>query len=77
MNEEDENDATRIENPKSISNYLGAIIGGVIAFLLCLTKIYTYLLYIVIILVGIFVGNYVQKNKAFVKIKLKEFIDKF
>ena len=76
MNEEEENDTTRIEDTKNISNYLGAIIGGIIAFLLCLTNFYTYLLYVVIILVGIFVGNYIQKNKDFVKIKLKEFIDK-
>lgn len=56
--------------------YGGAIIGGVIALLLCFTEIYKLLLYIVIILAGVIIGNYVQKNKKSVKEKLKEFIDK-
>lgn len=60
-----------------ISEYGGAIIGGIIALLLCFTEIYKFLLYVVIILAGIFVGNYVQKNKSKVKQNLKDFIDKF
>lgn len=56
--------------------YGGAVIGGIVSLLLCFTKIYKLLLYIVIILAGIVVGNYVQKNKENVKTKLKEFIDK-
>ena len=61
---------------KILKEYGGAIIGGVIALLLCFTEIYKLLLYIVIILAGVIIGNYVQKNKPKVKEKLKEFIDK-
>ena len=32
---------------------------------------------VVIVLAGVFLGNYVQKNKSNVKEKLKQFIDKF
>lgn len=66
-------------NDKKIpfSQYSGAVIGGLIALLLCFTKAYRLLIYIVIILAGVFLGNYVQNNKSIVKEKLKEFIDKF
>ncbi len=71
-------DENRGENlfHKIIKEYGGAIIGGVIALLLCFTEIYKILVYIVITLAGIVIGNYVQKNKPKVKEKLKEFIDK-
>ena len=60
-----------------INNFGGAIIGGLIALILCFTEIYKLLVYLVIVLAGAFLGNYVQKNKTNVKEKLKEFIDKF
>lgn len=60
-----------------IAQYGGAVIGGLIALILCFTKLYELLIGIVIVLAGIFLGNYVQKNKSAVKEKLKEFIDKF
>ena len=60
-----------------ISNYAGAVIGGLIALILCFTELYRILVYIVIVLAGAFLGNYVQKNKSNVKEKLKAFIDKF
>lgn len=60
-----------------LGQYTGAIIGGLIALLLCFTEVYKFLVYIVIVLAGVFVGNYVQKNKAKVKQILKDFIDKF
>ena len=60
-----------------LGQYGGAIIGGFIALLLCFTEIYKILVYVVIILAGVFVGNYVHKNKSKVKEVLKEFIDKF
>lgn len=59
-----------------IKTYGGAIIGGVVALILCFTRIYAILLYLVLIGAGAFVGNYIQYNKENVKIKLKEFIDK-
>lgn len=60
-----------------IKQYGGAVIGGLIALILCFTGIYELLLYLVIVLVGAVLGNYVQKNKPNVKEKLKAFIDKF
>ncbi len=60
-----------------IKNYGGAALGGLIALILCFTQIYRLLIGIVVILAGMYVGNYVQKNKSNVKEKLKEFIDKF
>ena len=60
-----------------IKEYGGAIIGGIVALILCFTELYKLLVYLVIVLAGAFLGNYVQKNKANVKEKLKEFIDKF
>lgn len=60
-----------------IGQYGGAIIGGLIALILCFTQLYRLLVCIVIVLAGIFVGNYVQKNKSNVKEKLKEIIDRF
>lgn len=60
-----------------IKEYGGAVIGGLIALILCFTGIYELLVYIVIVLAGAFLGNYVQKNKPNVKEKLKAFIDKF
>jgi len=62
---------------KFVSLYGGATIGGVIALLLCVTGIYKFLFCVVIILVGMFIGNYIQRNKIDVKQKLKDFIDKF
>ena len=57
-------------------NFRGAIIGGVIAFLALLLNLHTVLIWILIIVAGILIGNYVQHNKEFVKDKLKSYIDK-
>ena len=59
-----------------LSKYLGAIIGVIVAILILCTKLYELMIGIVLILMGAFVGNYIQKNKDEVKIKLKEFIDR-
>ena len=58
------------------SQYKGAIIGVVIAILILITRLHDLILAIVIILLGAFIGNYVQQNKELVKTKLKGFIDK-
>lgn len=71
---EENNSKNKFQN--FFKEYGGGVIGGVVALLLCFTEIYKLLLYIVIVLAGIVVGNYVQKNKENVKTKLKEFIDK-
>ena len=57
-------------------NYRGAIIGGLIALIALLLNLHTVLMWILIIIAGILIGNYVQHNKEFVKDKLKSYIDK-
>jgi len=56
--------------------YKGAIIGAIIAIIAVCLNIYKVVIAILIIGFGIYVGNYIQKNKEFVKEKLKEIIDK-
>ena len=60
-----------------IEKYGGAILGGLIALILCFTHLYKLLIAVLVVLGGIFLGNYIQKNKSDVKSKLKELIDKF
>lgn len=60
-----------------IKEYSGAIIGGLIAIIILATQLYRLVIGIILITIGILVGNYVQKNKYDVKEKLKNFIDKF
>lgn len=60
-----------------VAKYGGAFIGGLIALILCFTQLYKLLVCVALVFVGMFLGNYVQKNKSNVKEKLKEFIDKF
>ena len=57
-------------------NFRGAIIGGIVAMIALLLNLHKILLWIVIIVTGIIVGNYIQHNKEIVKDKLKTFIDK-
>ena len=59
-----------------IVKYRGAIIGGIIAIVLLILKIYQILVGCLIIVAGVLIGNYVQQNKEDVKAKLKGFIDK-
>ncbi len=75
MEENNENNENKIN--LFIKQYGGAVIGGLIALILCFTGIYELLIYVVIVLAGAVLGNYVQKNKPNVKEKLKAFIDKF
>ena len=60
----------------SITQYRGAIIGVIIAILILVTRLHDLILAIVVLVLGAFIGNYVQQNKDFVKTKLKSFIDK-
>ena len=53
-----------------------AIIGVIIAILILITGLDKLILAIVVIVLGAFIGNYVQRNKEDVKAKLKNFIDK-
>lgn len=56
--------------------YRGAILGALIAILILYTGFYKLVVGIVLVCIGIYVGNYVQLNKTEVKDKLKNFIDK-
>ena len=59
-----------------ITQYRGAIIGVIIAIWILVTRLHDLILAIVVLVLGAFIGNYVQQNKDFVKTKLKSFIDK-
>lgn len=61
---------------KFFSTYGGGIIGAIIAIVILCTKLYAVALWIVLIFLGIWVGNYIQHNKAQVKESMKRFIDK-
>lgn len=59
-----------------LMKYRGAIIGGIVATLILLTRLYELIVGIILICIGVYVGNYIQLNKEMVKDKLKKFIDK-
>ena len=61
---------------KFLIEYKGAIIGGLIALLVLCTQLYRLIIGIILICIGVFVGNYVQRNKYDVKERLKRFIDR-
>ena len=66
-----------MENFKDFWNqYKGAIIGIIVAILILITRLHDLILAIVILVLGAFIGNYIQQNKEDVKTKLKRFIDK-
>lgn len=56
--------------------YRGAIIGALIAILILCTGFYKLIIGIILVCIGIFLGNYIQINKEYVKEKIKGFIDK-
>lgn len=56
--------------------YRGAIIGGIVALIALLLNLHKVVIFILIIVAGIVIGNYVQNNKEIVKDKLKSYIDK-
>ena len=72
----DENENKKLDLADICANYGGAIIGGLVALLLCFTGLYKLLITVVVVIAGVIVGNYILKNKSSVKEKLKEFIDK-
>ena len=57
--------------------YRGAIIGGIIAIILLIFHIYKFLVGCLIIIAGIFIGNYVQRNKENVKDKIQKLLDRW
>lgn len=66
-----------MDNMKQIwGQYKGAIIGGIIGVIILCTQLYRLIIGIILIAIGMFVGNYIQYNKYDVKEKLKKIIDK-
>ena len=66
-----------MENFKGfIREYSGAIIGALVAIVILCTNLYRLIIGVILIAVGMFVGNYVQRNKYEVKEKIKKFVDK-
>ena len=59
-----------------VREYCGAIIGALVAIIILCTNLYRVIVGIILIGVGIFVGNYVQRNKYEVKEKIKNFVDR-
>lgn len=59
-----------------LMKYRGAIIGALISILILCTGFYKLMIGIILIAIGIYVGNYIQINKDDVKDKLKNFIDR-
>ena len=59
-----------------MSEFGGAVIGAIIAILILCTGLYKLIIGIILIVLGMICGNYIQKNKYEVKEKLKNFIDK-
>ena len=61
---------------KFLYDYRGAIIGAIIALIILFTRLYMLIIGIILVAIGMFLGNYVQKNKYDVKEKLKGMIDR-
>ena len=59
-----------------LMKFRGAIIGAILAILILCTGFYKLIVGIILVCIGIYVGNYVQINKSVVKEKIKNFIDK-
>ena len=59
-----------------IYEYRGAIIGGIISIIVLCTGFLKLVVSILIIAIGVFLGNYVQQNKYEVKQKLLDFISR-
>ena len=59
-----------------VKKYGGAIIGAIVALLILATRLYELVIWVILIFIGIFIGNYVQHNKGVVKEKLKKIIDR-
>ena len=61
---------------KFLETYGGAIIGALVAILILCTRLYDLIMWIIFTALGIFIGNYIQRNKTEVKEKLKNLIDR-
>ena len=59
-----------------VKEYCGAIVGALIAIIVLCTNLYKLIIGVILIVGGMFVGNYVQRNKEEVKERLKGFVDR-
>lgn len=64
------------EIKKFLIKYRGAIIGGLVAILALILNLHKIMIWVLIVIAGILIGNYIQHNKEMVKEKLKFYIDK-
>lgn len=64
------------EIKRFLTTYAGAIIGAIVAIVILCTRLYELMIGIIFVILGIVVGNYIQRNKTEVKEKLKKFIDR-
>lgn len=64
------------ELKKFFSQYGGAVIGAIVAIIILCTHLYEFIIWVVFICLGIYIGNYIQHNKSYVKDRLKNFIDR-
>lgn len=63
-------------NNNFFSKNIGAIIGIIIGLVLSCTGLYRFVLAVVAMIAGAYIGKYIQYNKEEVKDKTKNFIDK-
>jgi len=61
---------------KFLHEYRGAIIGALIAIVIICTHLYRLIMGIILLAIGIFLGNYIQQNKNDVKEKIINFVNK-
>ena len=64
------------KEPKTFNLLATFITGGIIGLLILFTRLYQLIIGLILIFIGMFVGNYVQHNKYDVKEKLKNYIDR-
>lgn len=57
--------------------YRGAVIGAIVAIILLLFNVYKFIVGCLIIIAGIVIGNYIQRNKDNVKKALRNLIDRW
>jgi len=54
----------------------GGLLGGIIALILACTNLYRIIIGILLIIAGVWIGNYLQHNKEKAKENMKDLIDK-
>lgn len=57
--------------------YRGAIIGAIVAILALIFQIHKFVIGCLIIIAGILLGNYIQRNKETVKEKIRKVLDRW